>query len=70
MAGFKLAGTSAGEIAPHAKMKLGKNGLTGVLLINPTVTQRNSNLLLNCSWPQKEKEKKKENSKTVFPHYI
>lgn len=59
MAGFKLEGTSAGEIAPHAKTEPGKNGLAGVLLINPTVTQRNSNLLLNSSWPQKGKEKKK-----------
>lgn len=49
MTGFKLEGTSTGEIAPHANTEPGKNGLTGVLLINPTMTQRNSNLLLNCS---------------------
>lgn len=49
MTGFKLEGTSTGEIAPHANTEPGKNGLAGVLLINPTMTQRNSNLLLNCS---------------------
>lgn len=66
MAGFKLEGTSAGEIAPHAKTEPGKNGLAGVLLINPTVTQRNSNLLLSSSWPQKGKEKKKRTVRQCF----
>lgn len=69
MTGFKLEGTSTGEIAPHTKTETEKKGLARVLLINPTVIQR-SNLLLNCSQPQKGKKKKKGNSKTAFSYYI
>lgn len=71
MTGFKLEGTSTGEIAPHTKTELGKNGLARVLLINPIVIQRSSNLLLNCIQPQKgKKNNEKRNSKRAFPHYI
>lgn len=52
---------------PHStKSEPRKNGLARALLINPTVIQRSSNLQLNCSQPQKGKEKKE----TVGEHFL